>query len=1009
MTVASAMTVCAATWTSPDGLATITADAITESSGTLALSGSSIDVKVVGTGDAVIYEAVTVSGSLSIDVPEGASLTFNSISSSDGTELNRLTKRGGGDLIIASGTLKSQYSTYDAGGITLSNGASLLLDSELLVGNAQSHSINLLSGATLRCARPRASTKENGMNTTFHIDGGILQPTKGGTWIFANIANVTIGEKGLIVDTSYITSKDVNLFGVLGTADGVATDGGVRVRGTSGQSSLIFYNSYTPVINGGVKIENGGSVACADEKDSGNLALAEQSVIVQDGGELRITASLKRLSTIKSLKLGEKSTDRTYLRFSKSHEAVLIITDSLVINGKVKVRFPDTFTCGTCNFLRAPKGTLDASCFILDPVPEGSTVDFTVDTSNADYDMLVMSATSSVKAINPETSGNSELKLKNQTLRVISPGIVANPVTGEAEEGFVLDARADAVFSNSFQNAGYFIKTGSGKVTLSYPGDIRISGKSGNINTYQDSKSPLVFPVAGEMPTVDDNPVFQAGSNVMDFNVLAGTLAFSASGEISHKGDMLVGGNKLFLDKLGNPVPSSVELHDGSLTIDRILMGDVYAYRNEPGYMIKNPRNALKVFGGAMVVNTAFVVGNYNSKYGTAVNEYHQYGGNVSMPAPYFHIGRWQTVADDDYSDAGQSSSLFAVHGGTFMKMGKDYFRVSDSGGNAKIVFDGGTSTISRLAIAAQTSETDSTKDSRDTKTLIELSGGTLAVSNVTLKSSFAGMASWRWNGTTFKPLVDSATATRSFEGPWTTNAVDAGGAVFDLSGMDAGTAFSMNIPLTHAAALGATPDGGVHVTDGSGCLVLAAANTFTGPLVVDGGSVRVDADGAIPETATVTVNGDGVLDLGGRTVTIAHIRGDGGKIRNGVLRVAGTVSASSLTIENLVLADGATISVPLVCEDGIWMAGSFTVTSSFQAEGPVGLSLSGVADGTTVPDDLSVRIATLPVGSQIFPGTVAENHISGNCRLRFESVKKDGVVELRAAVSGMPFIIVVR
>jgi hypothetical protein len=181
MTVASAMTVCAATetWTSPDGLATITADAITESSGTLVLSGSSIDVKVVGTGDAVVYEAVTVSGSLSIDVPEGASLTFNSISSSDGTELNRLTKRGGGDLIIASGTLKSQYSTYDAGGITLSNGASLLLDSELLVGNAQSHSINLLSGATLRCERPRASTKENGMNTTFHIDGGILQPTKG--------------------------------------------------------------------------------------------------------------------------------------------------------------------------------------------------------------------------------------------------------------------------------------------------------------------------------------------------------------------------------------------------------------------------------------------------------------------------------------------------------------------------------------------------------------------------------------------------------------------------------------------------------------------------------------------------------------------------------------------------------------------------------------------------------------------------------------------------------------
>ena len=70
-----AATVRSSTWTSPDGLATIEADAIMESAGSLSLSGSPITV-TVASGNAVVGAATTVSGSLSADVADGASLTF---------------------------------------------------------------------------------------------------------------------------------------------------------------------------------------------------------------------------------------------------------------------------------------------------------------------------------------------------------------------------------------------------------------------------------------------------------------------------------------------------------------------------------------------------------------------------------------------------------------------------------------------------------------------------------------------------------------------------------------------------------------------------------------------------------------------------------------------------------------------------------------------------------------------------------------------------------------------
>ena len=1002
--LAFATTARAATWTSPDGLATITADAITETAGTLSLSGSPITVAVTS-GDAVVDAAVMVSGSLSADVADGASLTFPSM---EGT-LSRITKTGAGKLSVAGG-VTATAATFNAGTLELADGAYLNLGGAELLLNGTAHTFRLLNGATLRCGRPRATSAANGANATFHSDGGIVRPTDDGTWIFANIATVTVGAGGLIIDTSDIPAGGYTYvwqYGKPATAPGVVVDGGLRIRGTNRQNFLRFHNNYPPCLAGGIVVEEGGVAALDDVTGAGSLSLSKSAVRVESGGELRMLGTMSRLGTVKDLALGETADDVTHLRFSASASAVLVVTNSLSVAGSVFVRFPDTFTSGACRFLRAPKGALNAatvSTFSLDPIHNGSVATFSVDDSNAEYDVLVATVTSSVVKIDPAASGSSTLTLKGKTLRPISGGTVANPVVGQANDGFVLDTPFDVEFTNTFQNAGYFLKTGAGKATLSYRGDIKLSGKAGNVNTYRNSDSPLIFAETGGMPTVDGTSVVSAGANVMDFNVLAGTLALATSGTVLHHGtDMLVGGNKVFLDSNGDPIPAAIELHDGTLALSRAFIGDVHAYRNEDGCMDKVPHNALVVTGGTMSVSTAFVVGNYNDRHHAGVDEYRQYGGTVTVPAPYFHVGRYRTSSDESYPAARQTLSRFAVHGGIFTNVGAGYFRVSDSGGDAELLFDGGTSTIGRLAISAQSNST------ADTKTSIDLSGGTLAISNITLKSSFLGTASWRWNGTTFKPLVDSATATTSFEGPWATNAVDVGGAVFDLSGMEAGTAFRMAVPLAHAVALGETPDGGVHVADGPGCLVLAAANTFTGPLVVDGGTVRAEVAGAIPATATVIVNAGGVLDLCGQTVTVGALRG-GGLITNGTLRVTGEISAESLTVESLVLASGATVSVPLANGSGSWVAGTFTVTDSFSAEGPVSLTMSDLGGGAVLPKDFAARIATLPAGSHLRLGASSGNCIPPHSRLALmPHPVSGGSIALDAVVVGERTLLIIR
>ncbi len=89
---------------------------------------------------------------------------------------------------------------------------------------------------------------------------------------------------------------------------------------------------------------------------------------------------------------------------------------------------------------------------------------------------------------------------------------------------------------------------------------------------------------------------------------------------------------------------------------------------------------------------------------------------------------------------------------------------------------------------------------------------------------------------------------------------VQAGGAKFDTNSF----AITINQPLIHDAALGATLDGGL-TKSGLGTLSLTAASTYTGPTSVQAGNLLVNGDhtaatGAANVDANAGLSGDGII-----------------------------------------------------------------------------------------------------------------------------------------------------
>ena len=163
----------------------------------------------------------------------------------------------------------------------------------------------------------------------------------------------------------------------------------------------------------------------------------------------------------------------------------------------------------------------------------------------------------------------------------------------------------------------------------------------------------------------------------------------------------------------------------------------------------------------------------------------------------------------------------------------------------------------------------------------VYLHDGVLRAENIVRSN---GTARVFFDGGTFAPYC-AAEANRTMKG-LTAAYIRAGGAVIDLS--RAGGAYTVTQALQHdPACVGA--DGGLRVT-GGGTLVLAGANTYTGPTTLEGSA----------------------LDLNGTTKTLTRLEG-AGRIQNGTLAVNDVLRPGGSGTTGILHLDAATTVTGIV------------------------------------------------------------------------------------------------
>jgi autotransporter-associated beta strand protein len=176
------------------------------------------------------------------------------------------------------------------------------------------------------------------------------------------------------------------------------------------------------------------------------------------------------------------------------------------------------------------------------------------------------------------------------------------------------------------------------------------------------------------------------------------------------------------------------------------------------------------------------------------------------------------------------------------------------------------------------------------------LNGGTLTTSAVTNNSNGAGSSTFNFNGGTLRPNVSTTT----FFGPLNTANVQAGGALIDTNGFNVTVAQ----PLIHAAALGATADGGLQKL-GAGTLTLTGVSTYTGPTIALAGTLEVGNGGKIqnsflqvPAGGTFLLSPGGTYDAG--SAVYLNVGGTAGALPSTVNQTGGTMTTVATDLGNI-------------------------------------------------------------------------------------------------------------
>ena len=224
-----------------------------------------------------------------------------------------------------------------------------------------------------------------------------------------------------------------------------------------------------------------------------------------------------------------------------------------------------------------------------------------------------------------------------------------------------------------------------------------------------------------------------------------------------------------------------------------------------------------------------------------------------------------QAVGSDGIANAATGS--LTINGGSYINTGgsgaKTFLVLFGGGGTGTLTIQSGTFAVNTLQFGDTSTSSGTGR--------VYLNGGLLSVG--TIVDSGTAVSYLYLNGGTLQARTDTSTFLNNLDNAY----VSTGGAKIDTQ------SYSVTIPvvLQHDPALGGTADGGL-TKQGTGTLILSAANTYTGTTTVSAGVLRIT-------NAQALGSGDGTAATGTIVQSGARLELAGGiTVSNEALTIAG-------------------------------------------------------------------------------------------------------------------------
>lgn len=244
--------------------------------------------------------------------------------------------------------------------------------------------------------------------------------------------------------------------------------------------------------------------------------------------------------------------------------------------------------------------------------------------------------------------------------------------------------------------------------------------------------------------------------------------------------------------------------------------------------------------------------------------------------------GTFESRAANPDGMANAATATLTIDGGSYVNNvagSKTFDVVYGGGGNGTLNIDSGSFTVTTLKFGDSSGQTGTGT--------VNLNGGTLAVGAVQDPGNVT--SNFNFNGGVLKPLASST----AFMTGLNNVSVQSGGAIIDTDGfdvtidrslLDGGDGLTKNDAgtLTLSGSGANTYTGMTSINAGTLVLAKTGATAVAGDITIGDGSgtdtVQLGGSGGnqIANSSTVTINGNGVLDLNGQNETLGVLTGTG-------------------------------------------------------------------------------------------------------------------------------------